>query len=268
MLTAYFDESGHSATPGFFALAALVAHSDAWPAFEAEWTRVLREWDAPYLHMREFAHRVGPYEAWTEKRRRALLGGCVSAIKATRAVAVGAVLDVADFNSLSEEGRARLQDPFFCCLQEVVRGAAINGVFEDSDVKVNMVFSAQDEFRGKAELLHESMLRSNDVRDRIGCLVFEDMRDCPALQAADLIAYELRQHYQLGREDPPRPTRWAFREIVEHQRHVLGAWMLKYLPGWYLKAQAELVYDSVMAGIPARPDGGFSLFSELTPHLR
>jgi hypothetical protein len=178
------------------------------------------------------------------------------------------VLDVADFNSLSDEGRVRLWDPFFCCFQEVVRGAAINGVFEDSDVKVNMVFSTQDEFRGRASSLYEAMLQSIDVRDRIGRLEFEDMRDRPALQAADLVAYELRQHYQLGREEPPRPTRWAFREIVEHQRRTLGAQMLKYLPRWYLNAQAELDYDSVMADILARPDGGVSLLSELTPTLR
>ncbi len=31
MLTAYFDESGPSGTLGFFALAALVAPTDAWP---------------------------------------------------------------------------------------------------------------------------------------------------------------------------------------------------------------------------------------------
>jgi hypothetical protein len=268
MLTAYFDESGHSATLGFFALAALVAPSESWPLFDAEWQRVLGECDAPYLHMREFAHRLGPYEAWPEERRRALLSGCVSAIKATRAVAVGAVLDVADFNSLSDGDRVRLQDPFFCCFQEVVRGAAISGVFEDSDVKVNMVFSTQDEFCGRASSLYEAMLRSIDVRNRIGGLAFEDMRDRPALQAADLVAYELRQHYQLGREEPPRPTRWAFREIVEHQRHTLGAQRLKYLPRWYLNAQAELDYDSVMTDILARPDGGVSLLSELTPTLR
>ncbi len=268
MLTAYFDESGHSATLRFFALAALVAPSGSWPAFDAEWHRVLGECDAPYLHMREFAHRLGPYEGWPEERRRALLGGCVSAIKATRPMAVGAVLDVADFNSLSDEGRVRMQDPFFCCFQEVVRGAAITGVFEDTDVKVNMVFSTQDEFRGRASSLYETMLQSIDVRDRIGCLAFEDMHDRAALQAADLVAYELRQHYQLGCEEPPRPTRWAFREIVEHQRHTLGAQMLKYPPRWYLTAQAELDYDSVMADILARPDGGVSLLSELIPTLR
>jgi hypothetical protein len=267
MLTAYFDESGHSATQGFFALAAFVAPSDAWLVFDVAWQDTLNNCNAPYLHMREFAHSLGPYEGWTEEQRRSLLRGCVSAIKVAQAVAIGAVLDVADFNTLSDDGRIRLRDPFFCCFQEVVRGAAISGVFENRGVKVDMVFSAQDEFRGQAMQLHEAMLQDNDLRDRIGGLRFEDMRRCLALQAADLMAYELRQHYHLGREDPPPRTRWAFREIVEHQRTVLGARRLKYLPKWYLDAQAELIYDAVMAEILARPDGAF-LLSELTPHLR
>jgi hypothetical protein len=163
----------------------------------------------------------------------------VSAIKATRAVAVAAVLDVADFDSLSDEARGRVQDPFFYCFQEVVRGVAVEGVFETPDVKVDMVFSSQDEFQGCARSLYEAMLSSIDVRNRMGGLEFYDMRVRPALQAADLIAYELRQHDQRGREEPPRPTRWPFREIVEHQRHTLGALRLKYLRCWYLEAQAD-----------------------------
>lgn len=268
MLTAFFDESGHFATSGFFSVASFVAQKTEWPVFSDNWRTALHESGAPYLHMREFAHSVGPYASWTERQRRGLMSGCLAAINATRAVAVGAVLQVDDFNVLSDECRSRMQNPFFCCLQEVVRGAAINGVFEDPSAKVDMVFSVQDEFHGKAVLLHEAMTRMSDVKKRIGTLSFMDMRDHPELQAADLLAYELRHHYQLGTNRPPPPTRWPFRQIVEHQRNVLGARMLKFIPGWELRAQAESCYDQVMAAVLSDPEVLLAHAFDCMPHLR
>lgn len=267
-LVAYFDESGHIDTPGFFAIGALVAPAKAWEPFSAAWRCALQETGAPFLHMRQFAHARGPYKGWTEERRRSLLAACVSAIKTSRATAVGAVLSVDDFNALPEPGRSGLEDPYFCCFQETVRGAAINALHEPADMKVEMVFSAQNEHAGKAALLHKSLLKTSDVTERIGALRFASMEDDPPLQAADLLAYELRHHYELGAREPPPPTRWAFREIVTHQREELGARMLKYIPGWVLEAQAQGVYNELMVRVAVEPELMFAYGTQAYPHLR
>jgi hypothetical protein len=253
VLTAYFDESGHIDTPGYFSIGALVAPSAAWGPFSQAWRQALQENDAPYLHMREFAHRRGPYQGWKEEQRRALLAACVSAINESRAVAVG---------------KSGLQDPYLCCFQETVRGAAINGVYEPEGLKVEMVFSTQDEHAGHAKLLHESLLKTSDVKERIGPLRFAPMTDELPLQAADLIAYELRHHYHLGAIETPPPTRWPFKEIVTHQRTVLGARMLKYIPAWVLQAQAEGVYQLLMQRIISDPELMFAYATQSYPDLR
>lgn len=266
-MTGFFDESGHSSATKFFALAAFVAEDANWATFEGLWRQALQESGAPYLHMREFAHRVGIFQGWTERQRRKLLAGCVNAIKAVRAIAVGAAMSIADFGTLSAEARSKLQDPFFCCFQAVVRGVALNACFEPQDTRVRMVFSQQDEFSSMARKLWEVMGETVDVRDRMGSLEFEDMRRVPALQAADLLAYEFRHYYHLRKARPKAAPRWAFAEIVRHQHTAYNARMLKYLPGWYLKAQAEGVFEELLDTMLSDPVTYSHRLDELVPRV-
>lgn len=266
-LIGFLDESGHSSATEFLALAAFVAEDSSWARFDERWRSALGRHGAPHLHMREFAHRVQAFKGWAEDRRRALLAECVAAINSIRAIGVGAATSVAEFRKLDREGQSRLQDPFFCCFQEVVRGIALNAEFEAQDYKTHMVFSQQDEFRPKATKLWDAMTRYINVRDRMGALEFRDMRAVPALQAADLLAYELRHFYYLRKTKPGAPARWAFREIVHHQRNAYGARMLKYLPGWYLQAQAAGTFDRVTQQMWSDPGRFYSRLAEMLPEV-
>ena len=103
-LTAYMDESGHSADPAlhFAGMAGFIAPGLAWDEFEKSWSAILNQFELEWFHMNEFAHFEGPFEGWDEKRRRDLFGQLIGVIKKTRAIPTGAVVSVADFNSLSE----------------------------------------------------------------------------------------------------------------------------------------------------------------------
>lgn len=72
---------------------------------------------------------------------------------------------------------------------------------------------------------------------RLDTLTFEDMRTTPGLQAADLLAYELKRFYKNKVTRPDIQLRWPMRDILL-QQHVLRVHMLKYLPWWYLRIQA------------------------------
>lgn len=265
MLIGFFDESGHSSSTEFFALAAFVADDSDWARFDQQWRRALDRHGAPYLHMREFAQRVETFKGWTEDRRRGLLGECVAAINSIRAIAVGAATSVDDFERLDAEARSNFQDPFFYCFQEVVRGVALRAHFEPEGQKVEMVFSQQDQFSPMARKLWNAMASYIDVKERMGSLEFQDMRAIPGLQAADLLAYEFRRFYQLRKTKPGNPARWAFKEIVQHQQDAYGARMLKYLPAWYLELQGSGTFDEVMAAMWRDPGTFLPRLSELFP---
>jgi hypothetical protein len=267
VVVGYFDESGHSSGTEYFSLAAFVSNKLEWEKFDKQWRRALEQNGAPYLHMREFAHFRGPFTGWSEERRRSLLSECVTAINSINSIAVGAAMSVEDFKTLGPEGQSKLQDPFFCCFQEVVRGVALNAVFEQKNLKAHMVFSQQDEFRSKAMKLYDAMAYNSDVRTRMGSLKFRNMHDVPALQAADLLAYELRHFYHLRKTKPGDPPRWAFRKIVMHQRNAYGAFMLKYLPSWYLQAQAAGTLEETMRQKFRDPNNFISQLNEMTPNV-
>jgi hypothetical protein len=265
VLVGFFDESGHSSGTEFFALAAFVADAFQWAGFDDQWRNALNRHGAPYLHMREFAHSRGPFQGWTEDRRQGLLGECVTAINSIRAIAVGAAMSVEDFKKLDYEAQSSLQDPFFCCFQEVVRGAALNAHLEHKGLKVQMVFSRQDEFSAMASKLWNVMAEHIDVKERMGSLEFQDMRTVPGLQVADLLAYEFRHFYHLRQTRPGSRSRWAFREIVRHQREAYNARMLKYLPNWHLESQADGTFNEIMGAMLINPVKFSPQLSELFP---
>jgi hypothetical protein len=266
-LIGFLDESGHSSATEFFALAAFVAKDADWATFDRLWRDALRDSGAPYLHMREFAHRVGVFRGWTEDQRRALLARCVNAVNSIPAVAVGAAMSMGDFDALSCKERSLLRDPFFCCFQEVVRGVTLNACLAPAGGCIRTVFSRQDEFGASARQLWDVMAETLDVRDHMGSLEFENMREVPALQAADLLAYELRHHYHLRKVKPMSAPRWAFREIVRHQHLAHNARMLKYLPAWYLKAQAGGTVDQLMGTMLSDPSKYHQRWNEMTPQV-
>jgi hypothetical protein len=97
MLIAYFDESGHSRQTDFVSMAACVGRYDQWKMLDQQWNAALAKHRAPYLHMREFAHSIGPFKEWTEPQRRGLMADCLAAVTASRLVLATACVRVADF---------------------------------------------------------------------------------------------------------------------------------------------------------------------------
>jgi hypothetical protein len=268
MLIAHLDESGHSGSTDFFAMAAFVGEDAQWGAFDKAWQAALAAHEAPYLHMREFAHRTGAFKGWTEERRRGLLSAAVGAINDARLEAIAVAMSVSDFRALNAEEQVMFQDPFFSCFQEVSYGVQIMSDRTPAPEKIRVVFSLQDDFGPKLRKLWTALQQRSKVLSTKAELQFDDMRQTPGLQAADLLAYELRHFYDMRQKRPADISRWPFRALVWHQYRVLGTRMLKYLPLWYLKLQASAVFDEAMRELFSDPARFFPLIAELTPTPR
>lgn len=218
-------------------LAGFVAPDETWTTFDTSWNAALAKHGAPYLHTTDLTNFKRVYKTWTPVQRDALMTDLVEAIHATgRIAALGAIMSVDDYNSLSSHDKTRLRDPFFPLFQEVMRGAALDTHFQPPDVKVKMVYSQQDEFGPLAMQLWKMMQATIDFKGRMGSLDFADMRTVPGLQAADLLAFELRRYYQNKRDRPDVPMRWPLRQILLQQR-ALGIHYVKFVSRWNLRLQ-------------------------------
>lgn len=238
----YFDESGDDRDPQHSALsvAGYLGPAEGWPVFDAEWRSVLREFDVPYLHMRELQHRRGAFKSWgkgtsgEDDRTASFLGALAAVIGRAKLEAFGAVVVLSDLKRFNAETGADVDAKalgiYACALG--IRERYKTGVME-------LVLDRMDEGRVKVDRARryaETDLYYPFMRDfpEFRVLPKDDpdgSQNTPALQAADFLAWEVRKNYELKRpwfenEDasPDSPDwgnsllRWSIEERLEHMR--------------------------------------------------
>ena len=62
MYTVYGDASGSESREKATVVACFMNLANNWVDFDERWRKMLKEYEVPYLHMREFAHSVGPFK--------------------------------------------------------------------------------------------------------------------------------------------------------------------------------------------------------------
>ncbi len=227
-LTAYMDESGHSADPrlNFAGMAGFVAPAQHWEVFEGRWNTILKEFGLEWFHMKDFAQSVKQYEGWEESRRRKLYGALIRTICEARPIPTGAVVSIADYNSLSEGQRLAFRDPYYMAFQQCTRGASLQA-FEYVNERVAMVYAYQEEFgaikpkeafsinqAGGAEQLWHAMKRMTDYGKWMGSYGSSTPIESSPLQAADLLAYELTKEFENLILRPNDKMRWGLRQLL------------------------------------------------------
>lgn len=220
MLRAYWDESGHAEDPRcrFVGMGGLVASTEGWSAFEPQWRSVLHKYGLASFHMREYvALGVKNKDEWPEERRKALMNELLQAIALAKPFVHGAVMDLSAWRALTTEERSYFRDPWFCCLQECVRLAAVHCHVDNETMET--VFSDQGEFRGKAAELWAVLKNSQwPGFAGLGGYAMEEMRRVLPLQAADLVAYETVKFTSDTALPPPekspRPPRYPLLALL------------------------------------------------------
>lgn len=233
MMLAFADEGGHSQSTDFVSMAFWVGRWDQWKEFNRRWQRALAANGAPYLHMREYAHSRGAFEGWNENRRVALMRDCLACLDDLRIVVCAACMRVADFQALSPGDKASIADPYYACFQECIHGMQLAAYLGFPGDRTNVVYSQQDEFGRSFRRIFEITRTSAKDGARLGVLSFQDMRNSPGLQLADLAAYELQKYYQRKQDAPNAAPRHPFRTLCEHQfRMRAGMW--KFITSWQI----------------------------------
>ena len=264
MLIAYFDESGHSRQTDFVSMAACVGRYDQWKTFDQQWNAALAKHNAPYLHMREYAHSIGPFEGWKEPQRRGLMADCLAATTASRLVFAVACVRVTDFITLEPEIRAEIADPYYACFQELVSAMKLAAYVGFPGDHVNIVYSQQDEFGSSFRKIFELMKKTTQDGERLGVLALQDMRSSPGLQLADLVASEMRHYYPLRQDKPHLAVRYPFRVLCEHQLRLKGD-LFKFIPQWLMRLKITGGSAEVLRALFRDPDTWAPLIRQLAP---
>jgi hypothetical protein len=105
--TVYYDASGTDrdlSRP--LVVAGLLSTELRWRRFEREWEGVLKQFNVPYSHMKEFAHSVdgSPFEKWkgNEEKRKAFLVALVEVLHHFKVAHTTRIVPN-DFNAVNQE---------------------------------------------------------------------------------------------------------------------------------------------------------------------
>jgi hypothetical protein len=119
VIRGYFDNSGDANDPqhNVLTLGGYLANEDQWARFEAAWKANLDELQFPYLHMKEFAHNLPPFQRFKndEPERRRFLSNCISIIADCHPKAICHSIRIPDVRRLNAEHRLKI-DAFSFCL--------------------------------------------------------------------------------------------------------------------------------------------------------
>lgn len=216
-MQAFLDESGTHAGSRVTAMAGYVIDDDALLLLETEWIATLQKYGMDELHMREFVPPYGKYSHWDGQKKRETLEGLVRLVHKHSLIGVGAALEMTHFMSTSHafahsKSPALVASPYEWCFRYCAVQAAS---WADSCGKVGAIDYLLDDGCNSRGSVYERFQMSLDapaLREgfRLGSLNFGNSKTSPALQCADLLAYEMYREADRVLSHAARPPRGSF----------------------------------------------------------
>jgi hypothetical protein len=208
LLEAYFDESGDLESTGNFCIAGYLFKKEYALQMEGEWRAVLDRYGVEYFHSKEcIPGATGP---------------CKHLCKSKRAQMVIELIDLID--KYAGEGFGFVARKQFYD----VKGKDAKDVYSwYADLAVNVLQAFLEGHRAQGEITyifesgheHQRQARNliaNSLMESSNTVVFKPKKTTALLQAADLIAWQLRK-YEQDVYTQERPPRKDFLALMEHQ---------------------------------------------------
>jgi hypothetical protein len=222
MISAYFDESGTHDSSQVFVVAGLVSTPASWEHLTKEWERALCDEGVQDFHATACAVGAGEYSGWSRERRNAFykrMAG-VTAQWATGRTWTAVIMP--DYRQLLEDGLPYALGAMGCASRICHYSLGLGGkplvpyVFEQGGRDSGEILRAFSELR---EQEHSNLYR-------MGLLSVRNSRDCLALQAADLHAYEIYKYFADQLEASRRPMRRSLWRLLELPEVGRGGYLL------------------------------------------
>jgi Protein of unknown function (DUF3800) len=218
-LRVYFDESYNHRTdkepdaPLVYTVAGYMAAVGLWNGFEVEWAEALDDANIPFFHMSEFENRLGPFKVWSNEKRIDFLRRLHEIINKYVFKGFATSVILSDYESLTEEQKFAFGEPHICGMINCMKH--ISKLCDDFDTidLIDYVFE-ESVYNGKINKLFGDLPDSDIAGYRIASITFES-KNCPPLQAADILAYEVtKEIVRQKTTGNKRPTRKSIMNLA------------------------------------------------------
>ncbi len=206
ILEAYLDESGTDQGSNVVSVGALLATQDEWEAFSRVWRMALAEWGIREFKMADFVNGAREFKGWSKLDKRKRFSRVVEMIKTHDATAFGVILPTKPYFSLAKEGSPRtLKDAYqvaaFVCLTKVVSYLAQ----QPREVEIAYLLDGGAPGHGELDsVLHRIQLDPHErAVYRMASYTFASSEKFCPIQAADVLAHELNEHWERSHAHAP-----------------------------------------------------------------
>ena len=192
MIKAYFDESGTHGQSHITMMAGFFAPANVWDAFGADWSQVLKDYRVPYFHASVCEAGDEPYSWMDRTLRHLLFTAAAKVICNHRPIGVhGAIRsDVWRVGDSTITAQA-FANPYYPCFDHCLQTMAFWSQNYGNEESIALIFAEQQDYKAKALEMYDLYCADAMWGKYFASITFAPANDFPALQAADLYAYEI-----------------------------------------------------------------------------
>ena len=186
-------------------IAGYAASMEEWERFEENWREALNDEGLDEFHTKPFLSGDEPYQnlCWPERNR--IYYRFIGLIREANLLGVSAALDLRGYKALLPRFKrlrahptANLLSPYYLAFQTLLQ-TVVTEVDETTDLeageRIQFVFDIKKGHIGNSlDIFGELRTTNQRYRDRLAGASFQDSLDYPGLQAADILAYEMRKY--------------------------------------------------------------------------
>lgn len=212
-MQAYCDESGKHAGARVITVAGLMLAEGACKELQRRWIiEANKEPKIPLpFHMTdcEVGRKSFEYLENDDDSRFKMQRRLIETMRGLDMQAYGTSIDRESYKAVKSYLRPNesLQDPWFFAFESGIQEMIHRSSDRGKSHKLSFVFDRQDEFKERAFAFYNEILNSKPPwGNRLGRLSFDEKGDVAALQAIDIVAYEMNKRVSdhFINSDPPR----------------------------------------------------------------
>jgi hypothetical protein len=216
----YGDES--ETTGKVFTLAGFMAAPNGWDHFVPKWREMLCD-TGPYpvdaFHSADIEAARPPFDGWPIEDRRKLVENALDLLTDTNVCAnlyaVSCTFVIPDFHAMDPAFLGNIAKTYEWCYRVLLRSILRSWVFNGYD----FIFDEKEKVKGRVEahFKHAKAILDGDPNfaGKLNDIIWRDDRKVIPLQAADLLAYEIRRHTWNRIEKGESPMRSAYQRIKD-----------------------------------------------------
>lgn len=228
---AYIDDSGSGGDSPWFVLAGYTSSKEAWDRFDSAWFETLQLPPSIGVFKASQAESLkGGFAGFTRDQADAKIAALIRVIQGHAVRALHIRVKQKHYNRIIRANGlpAIWDDPYYFLFMGLVSMAVSTEKHLGENDPVEFIFDSNQRLEAPSKRLRRQMDEIHLFANRIVDVRFQNDRDTPGLQAADLLAWQVRRRFCVSQETK--------RVHFEEAQHCLGK-----PPSWgYVLNEASL----------------------------